>query len=161
MTHGTQMDKKDNNFRKWGPLTSHNESIIGRCVQKQISPLTTVHLKAGPSYSGSATASLNQHDNLPVSGQFSRDPPVAFRARQGGELRVGGHLVSCSSSRLRARITSLSSRRTDRMIACKISAETEQGSHKSELIEQVSSKLFEKDEVGDIVPPSALISTRR
>ena len=29
-----------------------------------------------------------------------------------------------------------------------------QGSHKSELIEQVSSKLFENDEVGDIVPPS-------
>ena len=30
-----------------------------------------------------------------------------------------------------------------------------QHSLKSELIEQVSSKLFEKDEVGDIVPPSA------
>ena len=28
-------------------------------------------------------------------------------------------------------------------------------SHKSQLIEQVSSKLFEKDEVGDIVPPLA------
>ena len=30
-----------------------------------------------------------------------------------------------------------------------------QGSLKSELIEQVSSKLFEKHEVGDILPPSA------
>ena len=30
-----------------------------------------------------------------------------------------------------------------------------QHSHKSELIEQVSSKLFENDEVGDIVPPLA------
>ena len=30
-----------------------------------------------------------------------------------------------------------------------------QHSHKSELIEQVSSKLFEKDEMGDIVPPLA------